>query len=273
MLSAFKIISLHICVCIVVFILSAGLCGLWYRVVSTPGKIEEEFRHSETLQLLQIIIGFTYVNVIQSFFASLQEKTALIAELRAIYDDDSDRLSDNFLNKLIGLDMGGSDDNADEKKDSWSHWKRIYGVPDKYKAIFSRVVVADNSDHGQLFSMLGPWLAIAVFYFFHPPVAYREDGSLTAWVLIYSFSICILFSFLVTMWIVERGAVKIGVFFGKDASLYSWTLHSHMEEKTRHMRSQSGRTERTERSGRSGRSNLLPYAQKYTPVRRSDILL
>lgn len=262
MLSTSKIIGLHLVVCTLVLSVSAGICFLWWWIVSTPSTIEDEFRHSETLQLLQIIIGFTYVNVIQSFFASLREKTALTAELCAIFAT-NEKLSEEFLDKIIGL---GVNDPGNPETNSWTYWATVYEVPDKYKAIFTKVIIADNSDHGQLFSMLGPWLAIGVFYFFHPPVAYREDGSIVAWVIIYSVSICILFSFLLTMWIVERG-VDVGL-IRPNGQFYDCTLQAYMEKKTKHMRKNASMIRRKSQSYSGS-----PFTRATIPVRHRDICL
>ena len=107
-------------------------------------------------------------------------------------------------------------------------------VSEKWKSIFVKTTINASSDHGELFNMLGPWTAIAVFYLFHPPVAYRENGDVLVWITIYSISISILFSFLMTMWIVER-AVDFKI-IKRNGWLYQCTLQHYMEESTKHLR-------------------------------------
>ena len=243
-----KIFILHFFVTCAVLALGLALSLAWYAILSAPNDIEVEFRRSETLQLLQIVIGFTYISVLRSFFDSLQQKTALVAEMKTLYDPNN-RVTDEFVDKIIGVRRGGNEQN------SWEYWSRK-GVLSPWKSVFTKVVIHDNADHGQLFSFLGPWSAIGIFYLFHPPVAYREDANHYMWAIIYSVSISILFAFMVTMWIVERASdfnlLRPGLPF------YKCTLQYYMYTNTKHLREPTirYRSDRGDRSDRSDRPIL-----------------
>ncbi len=228
-----QILTLHLFVTLGLFAIAVLICTIWLAILSQPDKTEDRFKNSETLQLLQIVIGFTYVSVINSFFKSLADKTSLVAEIRTLYTPGT-KLPPAFVDMLIG----DHDYKRKNLMESWAYWEGG-NVDPKWKQIFTKVVVQANADHGQLFNFLGPWTALAVFYVFHPAVAYTDDSSanVLAWMFIYSASICILFAFLVTMWFVERGAeFKFLCCFNKGGCLYSTTLKHYMEHATRHLR-------------------------------------
>ncbi len=241
-----QILTLHLFVTLGLFVIAVLICTIWLAILSQPDRTEDRFKNSETLQLLQIVIGFTYVSVINSFFKSLADRTSLVAEIRTLYSPGR-KLPPAFVNMLIGNhDYKESwsyygQENPKDLMESWEYWEGE-NVDAKWKQIFTKVVVQANADHGQLFNFLGPWMALAVFYLFHPAVAYTDDSSanVLAWMFIYSASICILFAFLVTMWFVERGAeFKYLCCFNKNGCLYSTTLKCYMEHATRHLISEA----------------------------------
>lgn len=238
MLYAIRILGLHVIVSVFVFITSSLIALIWYEILRQPDDIEDEFTQSETLQLLQIIIGFTYISVIRSFFDTLQQKTALVASMIVAYDYDH-RPPADFIQYMTGHSTRSSTVAVKNKQASWRYWSRK-NVDDSWKPIFERVVLMERTDHGQLFSLLGPWTALAIFYIFHPPVAYREDGNPLVWALIYSISITVLFSFLGTMWMVERYIPCRRALSPKNVDyrtflFYSCTIQSQMELSTHYM--------------------------------------
>lgn len=198
-----RILLLHLAVSIFVFIAASAVVGIWYLILSQPSDIEDAFTTSETLQLLQIIIGFTYIGVIRSFFDSLERKTSLIANITMTFDSKRYQSNRQVINKFFAFIEGALPEKVNRMHSMWKYWSDD-GLDESWRPIFKTVVLINEVDHGQLFSWLGPWMALAVFYLFHPPVAYREDQDILAWGIIYAVSITILFSFLCTMWIVEK---------------------------------------------------------------------
>ena len=214
------ILLLHVCSCLFMFVVSSIVCLFWYRVCQY-GDTEEYFKTSETLQLLQIVIGFTYINVIQSFFHNLESKSSIVAEMRVLYDNQTDY---RFIQRLVHHNGIPNDE-----QDSWDYWEQL-GISLKWKPLFTKIIVQNEKDSGELFKMLGPYTALAVFYFFHPPVAWSDDASTSAWFLIYCTSVVILFSFLLTMYIIERPVSNS--FWGKLVK--PCTMQAYMERATRH---------------------------------------
>lgn len=197
-----SILKIHLQVCICVFVVSAAIALFWHWLCDKT-NLEDSFQDSRTLEMIQIIIGFTYIGVITSSFRELSQKSIHAAEMRVHFDNADTNMSSDFLYFLLGLGTHRSD-RPNYEKDSWSYWKKL-GVHDKWKSVFINRVRTKNEIHGNCFSWLGPRAALFTFYLCHPPVSYTESGNVVAFILIYAISITVLFSFLITMHIVTYG--------------------------------------------------------------------
>jgi len=223
-----SILILHLCISILVFAASSIVAYIWYIILIQPDKIEDAFTQSETLQLLQIIIGFTYIGVIRSFFETLREKTEFVANMMVTFDFNNPP-PPAFTAYITNVHIP-----PHTKKTSWQHWEK-QGVDVSWKPLFHRVILMARTDHGQLFSFLGPWTALGIFYLFHPPVAYRDDADPWAWAIIYSASITVLFSFLGTMWVVERYAPVFDKHGTLCEPLFKCTVQHYIKQSTAYM--------------------------------------
>ena len=189
-----SLFCLLLCCSVFIFIAAALNCLIWFLICQHTDT-EAAFRNSETLQLLQIIIGFTYISVIRSFFDAFAERTSLVAEIRTLHDS-ANKIPIEFYHKLIGKES-----TITTNTDSWKYWEQK-GVAEEWKQVFNKVIVQSERDTGDLFNLFGPCTALFIYYVVHPPVAYSDDGDHWAWGLIYCFSVTILFSFLLAMWII-----------------------------------------------------------------------
>lgn len=222
------ILKIHFRVSVCVFIVSAIIALIWHWLCDVT-NLEESFQDSRTLEMIQIIIGFTYIGVITASFRELSRKSIHAAEMRIHFDKKDPKMSSEFLHFLLGVEDADRTVSAENmyRRDSWNYWKNA-GVHEKWKAVFMSAVRTKNEVHGNCFAWIGPRAALITFYICHPPVSYRESGSILPFVLIYAISITVLFSFLITMHIVMYGPLlsigrhKVSMM---DKYMYSQTKH------------------------------------------------
>lgn len=154
-------------------------------------EVENFFKSRSLFDLLQLVVGFTYVQVVRDFIMILRNKSLFFTRVKLLILKDP-TVTTRTLE--LALHLNGDAHAPRELSPDW--------LP-----IFEEVYRDENVENGGFFQWCGPYCAMGVYFFVHPPLVYVENSFLE-WSIAYSISVTILFSWVLTLWYVEEFILK-----------------------------------------------------------------
>ena len=157
--------------------------------------IEHMFEGKATFELLTLVVGFTYVGVVRDFLSILMKKSALLSKIKLL-----------ILKKPESADPGMLEIALHQAEHS-EHGTEVNQLTEEWQEIYSEIFIEENVETGSFFNWAGPYLAMGVYIFVHPPLVYTPN-SFYDWSVVYSMSTTILFAFIGTLWYVEEYVLR-----------------------------------------------------------------
>ena len=194
-------------------------------------EVENFFKSRSLFDLLQLVVGFTYVQVVRDFIMILQQKSQFFTRviLLILKKQPTRRILELALH--LNGDIHGPNHELDED----------------WLLIFEQVYRDENVENGSFFQWCGPYCAMGIYFLVHPPLVYVEN-SFYEWSIAYSISVMILFSWVLTLWYVEEYVLK--TLFKEDVIRFASSMRAMRDIKD--VRSTDFRAERlTERRRRT----------------------
>ena len=166
------------------------VCAVWEQMMHTTA-VEDFFKSKSLFDLLQLVVGFTYVQVVRDFITVLQQKSKFFTRVKLLI------LKKQPERRVLELALHLNGDVHAPNNELDSDW-----LP-----IFEQVYQDENVENGAFFQWCGPYCAMGVYFLVHPPLVYVEN-SFYEWSIAYSISVTILFSWVLTLWYVEQYVLK-----------------------------------------------------------------
>ena len=166
---------------IIIFCLSLCVCAIWEELLKDE-TIKNMFTdRSATFDLLNIVVGFSYVKMTRDFIDVMLSYTHLYSQI-----------------KLRVLTLNPSMETV----------RRLFEVSEideQWKDLRDKYWIMMNDESGMIFNVFGPYLALLIYFVVHPPLVRNE--SFWEWAIVYSVSVAILFAFILNLWFLERSVI------------------------------------------------------------------
>ena len=172
-----------------IFAIACLVCYLWDLAMEND-EIARMFDGStSTFDLLNIVVGFSYVGVVNEFVSTLMARTALFARIKSKIINSPPSLDE--LEAVFNLDVPDKN------------------VPEAWRALKNEIYVAESTESTMVFKLFGPHLALFIYFIVHPPLIRNEH--FWDWTLVYSVSVSVLFAFLLNLWYIERFTLDVSL--------------------------------------------------------------
>jgi len=163
---------------VVVFSLALALSAIWEELLENDTIHSMFTGKSATFDLLNIVVGFSYVNLTRDFIGSMLQYTHLYSQI-----------------KLQILTMMPNEQTIRKLFE-------VSNIDPKWKDLRDKYWIMVNDESGMIFNLFGPYLALLLYFVIHPPLV--RTSQFWEWAVPYSVSVTVLFAFILNLAILER---------------------------------------------------------------------
>ena len=192
-------------------------CFLWSYALTNFDWVSQIFRpSSSTFDLLNLVVGFTYVGVVRASLNTLRETSKLYTRIELLLSS-TPTLTIKLLRIALHLECDSEEDekvkchrclcvkHPHKASSVKSDIRQLRNFP-KWKKVYEDIYLDEESETGLFFQVAGPYLAMFVYFVVHPALVYTE--TFIEWALTYTVSVTVLFSFVLTLSFIEKFLLK-----------------------------------------------------------------
>ena len=163
---------------VVVFSFALALSAIWEELLENDTIHSMFTGKTATFDLLNIVVGFSYVNLTRDFIGAMLQFTHLYSQIKL---------------KIL---------TTQPSEDMVQNLFEVSNIDPKWKDLRDKYWIMVNDESGMIFNLFGPYLALFLYFIIHPPLV--RTSQFWEWSIPYSVSVSVLFAFILNLAVLER---------------------------------------------------------------------